>query len=232
MIGIYKITSPSNKVYIGQSWNIKRRWWEHRHPDSLKKKYKLYTSLNKYGVDNHKFEVLHELPKDIKQEVLDNYEVFYIQLYKDCGYNMLNCRDGGGGGKFDIETRKKMSEAQKGKKQSNETIYKRSVQLIGKKLRKKTNEEKIAMSKRMIGLFDGKKNTFYGKSHTDETKKIMSEKKNKPIIQLDNDGNIIKKWDSISEASKNLGILICDISMVALKQRGRKTAGGYKWEFS
>ena len=23
-IGIYKITSPSNKIYIGQSWNIKR----------------------------------------------------------------------------------------------------------------------------------------------------------------------------------------------------------------
>lgn len=25
MIGIYKITSPSNRVYIGQSWNIDLR---------------------------------------------------------------------------------------------------------------------------------------------------------------------------------------------------------------
>jgi excinuclease UvrABC nuclease subunit len=26
MIGIYKITSPSNKVYVGQSTNIEKRW--------------------------------------------------------------------------------------------------------------------------------------------------------------------------------------------------------------
>lgn len=29
-IGIYKITSPSNKIYIGQSTNITRRWDEYR----------------------------------------------------------------------------------------------------------------------------------------------------------------------------------------------------------
>jgi predicted GIY-YIG superfamily endonuclease len=30
MIGIYKITSPSGKVYIGQSWDIYDRWKKHK----------------------------------------------------------------------------------------------------------------------------------------------------------------------------------------------------------
>ena len=30
MIGIYKIVSPSGKVYIGQSTNIERRWKEYK----------------------------------------------------------------------------------------------------------------------------------------------------------------------------------------------------------
>jgi hypothetical protein len=63
MVGIYKITSPSGKIYIGQSVEIKRRF------NSYKRMYvknkgvvKLYRSFLKYGADNHIFEVVCEYP--------------------------------------------------------------------------------------------------------------------------------------------------------------------------
>ena len=69
MIGIYKITSPTNKVYIGQSWDIKRRWRDYNSV-SCKKYPKLHSSIISHGISKHKFEVIHELPEDITQSVL------------------------------------------------------------------------------------------------------------------------------------------------------------------
>lgn len=56
MIGIYKITNNiNNKIYIGQSVHIKRRWAEHCKPssDSLISK-----AIKKYGKDNFTFEII------------------------------------------------------------------------------------------------------------------------------------------------------------------------------
>lgn len=55
--GVYKITSPTNKVYIGESGDIKRRQQEY---SSLhcKSQTKLYNSLKKYGWESHTFEIL------------------------------------------------------------------------------------------------------------------------------------------------------------------------------
>ncbi len=79
IVGIYRIISPSGKVYIGQTWNLKNRFsiyknfekWTRRQP-------KLYHSLNKYGYNGHHFELIHELPKDVTQDVLNDYEIFYF----------------------------------------------------------------------------------------------------------------------------------------------------------
>ena len=57
VIGIYKITSPSNKIYIGQGIDIYIRWNEYKRL-KCKRQPKLYASLKKHGVDNHKFEIV------------------------------------------------------------------------------------------------------------------------------------------------------------------------------
>lgn len=76
MIGIYKITSPSGKVYIGQSTNIKKRWKHHKYsPSTIGKK--LYNSYLKYGHDNHIYEVLEEC--DIVS--LNSREHYWINQY-------------------------------------------------------------------------------------------------------------------------------------------------------
>ena len=55
MVGIYKITNTkNNKVYIGKSTDIERRWKEHiRHSkdEFTKEKPAIHKAINKYGVN-------------------------------------------------------------------------------------------------------------------------------------------------------------------------------------
>lgn len=100
-IGIYKITSPSGKVYIGQTINVYKRWEYDYKPLNCKGQPKLLNSLKKYGYEAHKFEVLEEC----KLKQLSKREVYYKKLeLKKVNNNfqrVLFCElyDGGGGSK-------------------------------------------------------------------------------------------------------------------------------------
>lgn len=86
MIGIYKITSPSNKVYIGQSINIDRRFKNYKSISQTKGQVMLHNSFKKYGVENHIFEVVEEC----SIELLNERERHYQELY-DVLNGGLNC---------------------------------------------------------------------------------------------------------------------------------------------
>ena len=127
--GIYKITSPSNKVYIGLSRKIEERWKGY----SVKKKTapqqpKLYYSFKKYGIENHKFEILEEC----KFEELSEKEIYYIKKYNSIEEG-LNVSRGGYyfwevniGKKHKKETIEKMKDywSKNAKPRSKETILK------------------------------------------------------------------------------------------------------------
>lgn len=83
--GIYKIRSPSNKVYIGQSVDIKRRFNGYL-KCKKNKQVKLFNSFNKYGVNNHIFEIIEEC----LFENLNDRERFWQEKY-DCIEHGLNC---------------------------------------------------------------------------------------------------------------------------------------------
>lgn len=110
--GIYKVTSPSGRVYIGQSWNIGIRW--RAHGNSKHTPY-LYASIRKYGKDKHVFELIHELPGDCGQDTMNMYEQLYMDLYKSCGISLMNVKGGGSIGKTAEESKKKISQALKGR---------------------------------------------------------------------------------------------------------------------
>lgn len=86
MTGIYKITSPNSKVYIGQSIDITTRWNTHRRSINNKKKTKLINSFLKYGVDNHIFEII-EICEQKDLNIRERYWQDYYNVIKD-GLNL------------------------------------------------------------------------------------------------------------------------------------------------
>ncbi len=153
MIGIYKITNPKGKIYIGLSTNIEARFNSYKRLH-CKDQPLIYDSLLNYGVDKHKFEII----KKCSIDKLSNFEIKYIKKFKS---NLkrygLNLTTGGHRYfKHNKATRLKMSKAQigntknLGKKQSQETIEKRVKKLKGQKRTK-------AFKKRHSKLLTGRK---------------------------------------------------------------------------
>ena len=57
--GIYKWTSPTNRIYVGQSKNLKQReeWYRGGGVEKTTMT-KLKRSFNKHGINSHKFEII------------------------------------------------------------------------------------------------------------------------------------------------------------------------------
>jgi hypothetical protein len=125
---IYKITSPSQKVYIGQavcylsngkSYGTFQRWNGHirdAHRPSGGNCRRLNFAIRKYGADNF---IVQQL-LTTKLEYLDYYEMQMIQVYNatdmQYGYNL---RESGNKSKLALETRQLMSVSQTGDKNHN-----------------------------------------------------------------------------------------------------------------
>jgi group I intron endonuclease len=173
-IGIYKITSPSGKVYIGQAIDISKRWNDYKNLN-CKGQRKLFNSLNYYGVNSHTFEIIMECAI----EDLNYYERHYQEYYDVLGDYGLNLKYTNVGDKKQVysaetklimslsrkekfkngyinpmygieitdEHRKKLSESKKGKKHSEETCKKRSKSMEGKNIGKvRSDESKLKIS--------------------------------------------------------------------------------------
>lgn len=134
MIGIYKITNPKGKIYIGQSIDINHRLGKYKRLNgNIFSQKKIYNSLIKYGIENHNFEVIEEC----SAEVLNEKEIYYIKKY-DSYKKGLNMQPGGKSfpksEEFKEKLRKpkpigfaeRMSKIMTGKKQSLETKIKKN----------------------------------------------------------------------------------------------------------
>jgi group I intron endonuclease len=131
MIGIYKITSPTKKVYIGQSLKIEKRWQRYNNLD-CKSQPALYNSLKKYSVQKHKFEILCEC--EINE--LNEKERYYQDLYsviKESGLNCVLTETKTKKAYMSDATKLKISLSNKGKKLSEETKQKIRLANLGKK---------------------------------------------------------------------------------------------------
>jgi group I intron endonuclease len=135
IIGIYKITSPTNKIYIGQSINIYLRW--KRDYDSLacKDQPKLYNSLKKHKPKNHIFEIIEECCVEQLNERERYWQEFYNVINEGLNLLLTKTKDKSGKHsegtinkfkKFWKEYYKTNSGRNKGIKQSKETCLRKS----------------------------------------------------------------------------------------------------------
>lgn len=240
MVGIYKITNPNGKIYIGQSINILNRWVRYRYHHSVKNQPQIHRSISKYGVEKHIFEVLTEC--DLNQ--LDYLEQLYKKFYiAKLGWdNVLFCEvyDNGGGPKSNY-TKKLISESLKGKpkpKGFGEKISKSqkgNTNMLG---HKHTEETKKKMSKSALGRKVSKETrskqskSATGKIKTEEHRRKISESHptKKSVSQFSLDNILLNGFPSINEASRQTGIRVPDIS--ACCNGKQKTAQGYIWKFN
>lgn len=204
MVGIYKIESPSGKVYIGQSWDVNRRLKQYKSLD-CKTQTKIFNSLNFYSPEKHLFEIELELRDDISQASLDCWEEYYMDLYKSKGVELLNLSKAGSFGKLSEESRKKMSENHADFSGKNHPMY-------GKKMPKHVID---AASKGRTLKTSGKNNWCA-----------------RAVLQYDLQGNFIREWDCIMDATRSLGkIHSGPISYQCKNKKGYNHAYGFKWKY-
>ena len=192
MIGIYKITSPSGKIYIGQSINIEKRFLKYKSLENTKEQPALVRSFIKYGVINHTFEIVEEC----KIEQLNIKERFWQDFHNVLEYG-LNCVLTATDTLPCIvseETKRKIGLGNKGKVLSQETknkISKNHARLnLGKHL---SNETKTKLS-----------NFNKGKILSKETKLKMSKSSHRKRKIIDINTNVV--YDSIKEVSEMFNI--------------------------
>ncbi len=172
---IYLLTNSTNgKVYVGKTNDYKRRMGEYK-CHHCKNQYKLYNAL----VDTGWKKFTHKIIEKVDDlETLNLLERYYIKFY-DCygtdkGYNLT---EGGDGGTMSEETKKKLSEINKGEKHTEETKAKIGKAHKGKIVSEETLERMRHCREGWKMPEEGKKKiSEAGKKrrHSDETKAKMS----------------------------------------------------------
>ncbi len=214
---IYKIVSPSGKVYIGQTSNLQKRMSRYR-TNSCKSQKMLYNSLVKYGFDNHLINVVYLCDND---EILNEVEIFFINKYNSFK-NGLNLTSGG-------RSKWVMSDDVKEILRIKSTGNKNRLGHTNKWGRH-TDEAKKLMSEIIKERFIKNGGSHWkGRNQTKEHSKKIAEAKFKPVIKFDLDGNFICEYESLTMASKDNEINLSNLSRCCRNKRA--TCGGFRWSF-
>jgi group I intron endonuclease len=234
MIGIYKITSPSGKIYIGQTTNFIKR--KNYYKNGAKPyQVRIYNSLEKHGYDAHTIEFIEEC----LVENLNERERHWQEFYNVIGENGLNCRLTATNDKsgflsesskhklsiakkkvvIDGEWREKFAYDWSGKNHSEQTKRKMSESAKGKK---KTSEHISKLPQNQKG--------YKPKPRSEEFRlnQKLFNGKSRAVSQYDKNDILINQFISVAEAKRQTGIKT--INSVVLGKTN--TAGGFKWKYT
>lgn len=185
---LYKIVNTkNNKIYIGQTVQPEKRWYQHKYESAkAKPSTTIAYSIKKYGNDVFEFEVI---ACCLKQEDANETETLLVKQYKSHvstgrGYNVSL---GGRSTPISDETKHKMSIVKMGKKLSVQHVQNISKALKGKAAHNKGNsildETKKKISTSMQGIIFSEEHRSnlskanYGKKKSEETKQKMRKPK-------------------------------------------------------
>lgn len=199
-------------VYVGKTKNLDLRIKQHLNRDRFRYKTWFYSWLNKQIRQNIPFyiDVLEEVTQDNWRE----REVYWIEHIRSCGYLLTNMTDGGDGNNNQVF--------------SSEAGLKRSLKLKGRP-RSPEVKDKISRSHK-------------GRKVSEETKKKLSEinkkpclestrfKLSRPVIQCNDQGDIIQEFKSLTEASIYLKCRKSTLSNAILRNKDKKYKG-FIWSY-
>jgi group I intron endonuclease len=227
---IYTLAHPiTDEVrYIGKTYqSLTKRLADHHFCKHNKHKTNWLKGLKQKGL-TAKIEVLEIVYSD---NWVDE-ERFYITYFRFLGFRLLNICDGGEGITFTQEIKDKISKSNTGKIRSRETKERLSrlnkIGANGTKGRPHSEEHKRYLSIKLKGH-----------AVSESTKPLISASlfhKRKAIIQLDMDGNILKEWPSITQASEITQVSKGHIIKCCKEKKDgegyiAKSAGGFKWKY-
>jgi len=228
---VYKHTTPNGKVYIGiTSQRPENRfkngggYWHNEH---------FLRAISLYGWENIQHEIL---KTGLTRWQAIKEEKRLIAAYDSTNYeNGYNKMTGGDGiGTHTQETIEYLRKINTGKHWTKEQKEAQRQRKLGHTLPESSKE-------RLRQMRTGKNNPFYGKKHTEESKRRIKENALRPIgeksvnarsvIQYDTSGNMIKQYGAISVAgTENNFQNPYNISACC---RGKlKTAYGYIWRYA
>lgn len=229
---IYMYTNKINgKGYVGQAQDFLDRKRTHisssYNENARDYNVPFHRAIRKYGIESFETIILKE---NLTKDEINYWEDYYIEqfnLYAKDG-NGYNIAKGGIGGNL-IKGKTEEEKRERSQKISNSWTEER----------KKEHSRAIkGENNPMYGVHRyGKDAPNYGKKHSEENKRKMSEKKtgknnprSKRVAQYDKQGNLIKIWNYIRQVEKELGIHRSDICKCC---KGKlKSAGGYIWRYA
>ena len=215
---VYLVENIINqKKYVGlTTQSLGYRWQQHIYEAFRKNNNRyFYRAIRKYGKDSFRCSVLEEC-KDTQE--LNDKEIYWINKLdslKD-GYNLTK----GGEGGYKELARKRKSLACQGKKFSDEHRKNLSISHMG------------IMKGENNGMFGrkGVKNSLFGKKRSKEVcEKISKSKERTPVKQYDLDGNYIKTYSSIKQAT--LDVVGHNANIIKCCKGQRNKAYGYRWKY-
>ena len=194
--------------------------------------------------------------EEIDEVLMDEWQFWeqhYISLYKSWGFKLTNLTFGGEGTfgyKFSEECKLKMSKIQKGKPNLKAVKYLSvkvcKLDLKGNyiceysSLREAERNEQVTSGDISMSCRNTNR-TVAGFSwcyKSDLKNRVNFLKSNNVIYgntrkvdQFTKDGVFIKRWESISEAARELKTHVTSISALCNKKPQRVTVVGYKWEY-
>jgi len=167
---IYKITSPSGRVYVGRTSDVNKRIKQYIN-GHIKFQRFLYMSIKKYGFETHSFEIIDKFESN--NTYAAGKEMFWIRSNMSNfskwpelrGMNLTDGGEGRIGAKASEETKQKLRDAHKrnpnrkttlGVKKSIESIMKRKATMMLRTYPKRiykpvSNETRDKMSLKKIG---------------------------------------------------------------------------------
>lgn len=219
--GIYKLTNKLNgKSYIGQAIDIRKRWREHKcaslNPNNKDFNMVIHKAIRKYGIENFNLEIIEEC----EQSELNDKEIYWIDKYNTYhqGYNASI-----GGNNYDHLGTPIEAYDMQGNFVKEYPSIKSAANDIGASY--------AALVQVLYGRRKSCKNLQWKHKNSDiQIKEYKSRQGGSiPIVQMNDENNILQEFESSYEAAR---ILSLDASCITKCCKGKlKHHGGFVWKY-